>query len=40
MATTNYNLPQWGNNDAYGKVKLVEDSAGNAVIVTLGVING
>lgn len=25
---------------AYGKVKLVEDSEGNGVIVTLGVLNG
>lgn len=25
---------------AYGKVKLVEDSEGNGVIVTLGVVNG
>lgn len=25
---------------AYGKVKLVEDSDGNGVIVTLGVVNG
>jgi hypothetical protein len=25
---------------AYGKVKLVEDSTGNGVIVTLGVVNG
>lgn len=25
---------------AYGKVKLVEDSSGNGVIVTLGVVDG
>lgn len=45
MATSNYNLPQWKKTSAdskvaYGKVKLVEDSEGNGVIVSLGVFNG
>lgn len=35
MSTANYNLPQWAN----GKVKLVEDTSGNGVIVTLGVVH-